>query len=149
MRLDLWLWSVRIYKTRSLASQACRKGAVTVRGAECKPSRLVREGDEIQVQKRHIKVTLKVLQLLTKRVGAKLVSEYYEDLTPEEEIAAARLKARAQWEGPQRESGTGRPTKKDRRELDQMDGGEFPEDLPEEEDRREELFEKWFREADL
>lgn len=151
VRLDLWLWSVRAFKTRSLAAQACRKGAVTIRGAEAKPSRLVRVGDELEVQKLNIKLRLKVEKLLTQRVGAKLVEEYCTDLTPEEEIDAARQRARAKWEGPQRESGTGRPTKKDRRAVDELGGAEepLPEDIEADQQRRDELFEKWFRNSDL
>jgi len=150
VRLDLWLWSVRIFKTRSLAAAACRKGAVTIREAEAKPSRLVRVGDEVEVQKLNIKLLLRVEKLLTQRVGAKVVEEYCTDLTPEEEIEAARARARAKYDGPHRQAGAGRPTKKDRRAVDEMEGAEpMPEEIEEDQQKRDDLFEKWFRNADL
>ena len=142
VRADIWLWSVRVFKTRSLAAQACRKGHVTIRDREIKASRLVRIGDELAVKRRFITLRLRVVDLLTRRVGAKLVPDYCEDLTPEEEIEQARERARSVAEAPKREDGQGRPTKKDRREMDELEAAD---------DRamREELFEKWMRETEL
>mgnify|MGYP005707913849 CR=1 FL=1 len=142
VRLDIWLWAVRIFKTRSLAAQACRKGNVSIRDNVVKASRQVREGDVIAIQKRFFTQTVKVVGLLERRVGAKLVPDSCEDLTPEEEYQSARERARAIMKAPQREAGAGRPTKKDRRELDEIEAAE---------DRttREALFEKWIRSSGL
>ena len=144
VRLDVWLWCVRIFKTRSLAAQACRKGRVTIRDHAAKASRLVRIGDEVLVKRRFLTLHLRVVGLLTRRIGAKVVPDFCEDLTSEEEVEAARERTRAIAKAPQRDDGRGRPTKKDRREMEEME-------LEAAEDRRkrEELFEKWMREAEL
>lgn len=142
VRLDIWLWSVRVFKTRNLAAQACRKGNVRVLDHAAKPSRLVRVGDEVSVKRRFLTIKLRVVGLLSRRVGAKLVPDYCEDLTPAAEIEEARKRASMVAEAPKRVEGEGRPTKKDRREMDEV---------AEAEDRakREELFEKWMRETEL
>ncbi len=142
VRLDIWLWSVRIFKTRNLAAQACRKGQVIILGRPVKASRAVRVGDAITVKRRFITLQLAVLGLLSRRVSAKLVPDFCEDQTPEAEIQAARERASAVAEAPRRGDGQGRPTKKDRRDIDQADEIE-------DRARREELFEKWMRETEL
>lgn len=137
VRLDTWLWSVRIFKTRPLAAQACRKGQVTIRGVTGKPARQIRIGDEIEVERTWVTLNLRVVGLLSRRVGAKVVPEFCEDITPAEEIEKAKQIARLNREGliVQREEGEGRPTKKERRELDAL---EEADDL-----LKEELFDRW------
>ncbi len=123
MRVDKWLWAVRVFKTRSLATDACKKHRVTINGALAKPARDVKEGDIISVRKPPIEYQFKVLGLLKSRVGAKLVPEYMKNITPEEQYEILRLQRLAGF--VDRAKGLGRPTKKDRRSLDQ-----FAETLP-------------------
>jgi ribosome-associated heat shock protein Hsp15 len=119
MRLDQWLWAVRIYKTRSSSADAIKGGHVQINGQPCKPAREVKAGDVIVARVGIVTRTVKVISTPPSRVGAKLVPQFAEDLTPPEEFQK-RL-------APNlvpvmlRERGTGRPTKKDRRDLD----GEF------------------------
>jgi ribosome-associated heat shock protein Hsp15 len=116
IRLDKWLWAVRIFKTRSLASAACRKGQVRISGQAAKPSRAVKIDDTILVEKEEIVRTLKVLQLLERRVGAAAVAQFMEDQTPASELEKApALKTRSPVFRPK---GLGRPTKKNRRLTD-------------------------------
>ncbi len=113
-RIDKWLWSVRAFKTRSQATDACRAGKVKVDETPIKPSREVKTGMIITLQQGPLKRTLKVTGLLQKRVGAKLVGQFMEDLTPEEEyqkLEAIRTMPAA------RARGAGRPTKKERRDI--------------------------------
>jgi ribosome-associated heat shock protein Hsp15 len=115
IRIDKWLWSVRIYATRSLATEECKKGRVTIGGVAVKPSRVVKLGETILVRKNPVTYSYRVLELLGKRVGAKLVPSYMADLTPEEE-----LKKLDESHGGSlftRDRGAGRPTKKDRRDI--------------------------------
>lgn len=114
-RIDKWLWAVRVFKTRSLATEACKAGKVRVAENAVKPSREVREGMVISVQAGPITRTLKVVQLLHNRVGAKLVNEFMEDLTPAEEYAKLELIKQQPF---RRDRGAGRPTKKERRDID-------------------------------
>lgn len=122
VRLDRWLWAARIYKTRPLAVEACRGGKVRIAGDKAKPSHKVKIGETIVAQTEAMKKTVKVLGLAEKRVGAKLVETLLEDLTPPEErelkqVSMAQVILK-------RERGTGRPTKKDRRQMDSfMDTG--------------------------
>jgi len=118
-RIDKWLWAVRLFKTRSLATQACKAGKVKLEGMAVKPSREVREGMELSVQTGPILKTIKVMKLLHNRVGAKLVSEYMQDLTPAEEYAKLEL---IKQEPFRRQKGAGRPTKKERRDIDNWQG---------------------------
>ncbi|WP_353181444.1 S4 domain-containing protein [Parapedobacter lycopersici] len=119
LRIDKYLWAIRLFKTRSLATDACRAGRVKSGGQQAvKPSHVVRIGDNYHVQKGAEKKVLRVTGLLDKRVDAKTAVNFYEDLTPVEEtwgykslIHASTLK---------RDRGTGRPTKKDRREIDEL-----------------------------
>lgn len=116
MRIDKYLWCVRFYKTRSLASEACKKGHITVNGQVAKPSREVYPTDKLSMRKDQIVYKLEILDVPANRVGAKLVSIYCKDTTPEsafEHLELLKL-AKAHY----RAKGTGRPTKKDRREID-------------------------------
>ena len=116
MRIDKWLWAVRQYKTRTLATEACEKGRILINDQSVKPSRLINEGDVINIKRTGLTRTLKVLKLSLNRLNAKLVPEYYTDLTPIDEIEA--YKARLTKITIYRDPGTGRPTKRDRRTLD-------------------------------
>jgi ribosome-associated heat shock protein Hsp15 len=119
VRIDKYLWAVRIYKTRSLATDACRKGKVTVDDLPAKASRMVTTGDLIKVRKMPVTYSYKVLDPIEKRVGARIVDNYVVDVTPEEEL----LKLQRQDDFfVKRERGAGRPTKKDRRLLDDITG---------------------------
>ena len=117
-RIDKWLWVVRIYKTRSIATKACAGGKVKIEGNTVKASRMVRKGDIIQVRKRVIKYEYKVLKIAEKRMGAKLVPDFLEDITPEEELD--KLESAHKQPLQTREKGQGRPTKKERRVMDKV-----------------------------
>ena len=116
VRIDKYLWAVRQYKTRSIATTACDQGKVLINDQPAKASRIVKLGDQISVKRTGLTRTLKVLQITINRLPAKLVSEYFEDLTPLADIEA--FKTRIARSGIYREPGTGRPTKFDRRALD-------------------------------
>ena len=118
VRIDKYLWAIRAFKTRTEATEACKSGRVKVGGQNAKPSRDVSPGEVITLRKGPVTYTYKVLRPLENRVGAKLVPDYVEDLTPEEE--KARLHAPVETFFVTRERGTGRPTKKERREMDQL-----------------------------
>ena len=117
-RIDKYLWAIRAFKTRSEATEACKGGKVKVAGVPAKPSRAVQPGDVIQLRKGIITYTYKVLRPLESRVGAKLVPDYAENLTPESELE--KLKAPVESFFVTRDRGSGRPTKKDRREIEQL-----------------------------
>ncbi|MFL0353512.1 RNA-binding S4 domain-containing protein [Xanthomarina sp. GH4-25] len=116
MRIDKYLWCVRYYKTRSLATTACKKGHVKVNGDPIKPSREVYPTDEVQVRKDQINYTFTINDLPPSRVGAKLVDIYRTDTTPKEAFEAQELLKYSK--DYYRKKGTGRPTKKDRRDID-------------------------------
>lgn len=116
MRVDKWLWAVRLFKTRTQASDACKGGKVKIEGTNVKASREIKEGDEIEVQQALIKKKVKVLKLVKNRVAAKFVVDLMEDLTPKEEYE--RLDMMKQLNHEKRDRGEGRPTKKDRRDID-------------------------------
>lgn len=118
MRLDKWLWSVRVYKTRRLAIEACRAGRVSLNGDVAKPSRSVQCGDEVEARTSSFDRKLRVSGLPQRRVGAKLVTDFLEDLTPKEEYERGRKTAVEGVLG--RARGSGRPTKRDRREIDRF-----------------------------
>ncbi|HRH65302.1 MAG TPA: RNA-binding S4 domain-containing protein [Bacteroidia bacterium] len=120
VRVDKWLWAVRQYKTRTLATTACEQGKIIIQGQAVKPSRHIKIGEEIKLKRTGLIKTLKVLQLTVNRLNAKLVPEYAEDLTPPEEIEA--YKSRASRVTIFRDPGTGRPTKRERRDLDEFMG---------------------------
>jgi ribosome-associated heat shock protein Hsp15 len=123
VRIDKWLWAVRLYKSRSLATTACSAGHVKIEGQHAKPSREIHVGEVISALTGRVRRTVKVLALLDRRVGAKLVSGFLEDQTPPEEYARAREEAsKAAIQFPK---GFGRPTKKQRRQLE----GLFPDVL--------------------
>lgn len=117
-RIDKWLWAVRIYKTRSIAAEACKKGHIMVRDKAVKPSFLVREGDVVQVKKSPIVYSFKVLKCAENRVGAKLVPELMENVTPAEQYEALEMSRISGF--IDRARGTGRPTKKERRSMDEF-----------------------------
>ena len=116
MRIDKYLWCVRYYKTRSIATEACKKGHITVNGQEAKPSRDVFPSDKITLRKDQINYVLTVLDVPPNRVGAKLVDIYRKDETPAE--AFEHLELLRLSKEHYRARGTGRPTKKDRRDID-------------------------------
>ena len=121
IRLDKYLWAVRIFKTRSDAADAVRNNKVTVNGSYAKPSREVKLGDVIAVRKQQVTYSYKVLDLVSSRQPAKNVTLYCLDITPQEELA--KLNVTRETIFVFRDRGTGRPTKKERRELDSlMDG---------------------------
>ena len=124
MRLDLWLWAVRLYKTRNCAAEAIKGGPVKVNGAATKPAHDAKPGELVAARIGVMTRTLRVIDAPRSRVGAKLVAQFAEDLTPSEEfekLRASRQAAHLQSHGV-RERGTGRPTKRDRRLLDGLSG---------------------------
>lgn len=122
-RLDKWLWAARIYKTRTLAADACKNGRVTINGAQAKPSRVVKVGDEVGVKKSPITYTFRVKQAIEKRVGAKFLPDVLENITSAQQYELLEMSRISGFVG--RARGTGRPTKKERRALD-----EFAEETP-------------------
>ncbi len=116
VRIDKWLWAVRIFKTRSQATEACKKGHVTIGELSVRASRLVQVGDIVKVRKAPITKSFKVLALSGKRMGPKLIADFMEDVTPAEELELLEMQKNMRWMA--RDRGTGRPTKKDRRDLD-------------------------------
>lgn len=124
VRIDKYLWAIRAYKTRSEATDACSGNKVRLNGVPAKPSKAIRIGDVIEVHKGSVAFTYKVVQLLENRVGAALVEQYADNLTPENELA--KLHAPKETIVLKRDRGTGRPTKKERRDLDTlMDSMDF------------------------
>ena len=116
VRVDKYLWAMRIYKTRSIATDACKCGRVKMNGVELKPSRTFHIGDVFSVRKGPITYTYRILQLSENRLGAKMIPNYMEDITPKEQLEILELARFAAQSG--RDRGTGRPTKKDRREIE-------------------------------
>ncbi|MDH5828363.1 RNA-binding S4 domain-containing protein [Sphingobacterium sp. SG20118] len=118
LRIDKYLWSIRLFKTRSLATEACKAGRVKLNGQNIKASYVVKIGDIYQVQKGIERKIIKVLGLLERRVDAKTSVQFYEDQTPEEETSAYK----SVFNAPilKRDRGAGRPTKRDRREIDDL-----------------------------
>jgi len=117
-RIDKWLWAVRIFKTRGLATDACRAGSVQVNNLPVKPSRDVRAGETVRVQQGLVTRTLVVRAVPLRRVGPKLVVDFCDDQTPAEEFAKARVQPVQQVLA--RAKGSGRPTKRERREIDRL-----------------------------
>jgi len=120
LRIDKWLWAVRIFKTRTLAGDACRAGKVKMDGFAVKPSRILKIGDIISVSIGPLNKKVKVIALAHNRVSAKLVPGLLEDLTPPEEYE--RIKFMQELNAEKRDRGTGRPTKKERRLIDRLKG---------------------------
>jgi ribosome-associated heat shock protein Hsp15 len=115
-RIDKWLWAARIYKTRTLAADACKNGRITINGTNVKPSRTVKPGDKVGVKKAPITYTFLVKQAVEKRVGAKLIPEILENITSPEQYELLEMSKISGF--IDRARGTGRPTKKDRRAID-------------------------------
>jgi ribosome-associated heat shock protein Hsp15 len=118
VRIDKFLWSVRLFKTRSIASDECRKGRISINSIQVKPSRLITKNEIVTVKKPPVIFTYRVIEPIENRVSAKLVDKFVEDLTPEEEKAKLNMKS-----APgivYRDKGTGRPTKKERRLIDRI-----------------------------
>ncbi|WP_298517911.1 RNA-binding S4 domain-containing protein [uncultured Kordia sp.] len=126
MRIDKYLWCVRYFKTRNIATTACKKGHVKINGATVKPSRDVYPTDKIEVRKEQVSRHLTVLDIPPNRVGAKLVDIYRVDTTPKENFEHLELLKHAK--DHYRKQGTGRPTKKDRREIDEYLDDTFDDD---------------------
>ncbi|HUH18151.1 RNA-binding S4 domain-containing protein [Albibacterium sp.] len=118
LRIDKYLWAIRLFKTRSLATDACNAGRVKLNGQNIKPAYAVKIGETFQIQKGIERKTIKVIGLLKQRVDAKTAVQFYEDLTPVEETQAYK----SAFHAPvlRRDRGTGRPTKRDRREIDNL-----------------------------
>ena len=123
VRIDKWLWAVRAFKTRTQASDACRGGKIKIDGNNVKPSREVTTGDIINVQSGIIKKTFKVLKPVRNRVASKFVAELAEDLTPAEEYE--KLDMLRQLNSEKRDRGAGRPTKRDRRDINKLKGDQY------------------------
>lgn len=115
-RIDKWLWAARIFKTRSIAANACKNGRVTMNGSYIKPSRMIKAGETIDVKKPPIVYSFKVLQPIEQRVGAKLIPEIYENITNPKQYEILQMSRISGF--VDRAHGTGRPTKKERRALD-------------------------------
>lgn len=125
-RIDKWMWAARIFKTRTIAAEACKKGRISINGAMAKAARMVKPGDVIQVRKPPITYSFKVLQPIEKRVGAKLVAEVMENVTPPDQYELLEISRISGFVN--RAKGTGRPTKKDRRSLEEFTAPEFIDD---------------------
>lgn len=118
LRIDKWLWAVRIFKTRSQAAEACKKGRVLIDDVQVKPSRVIKEGEVVFIKRPPVTYQYKVLGLLGKRQSAAIAANYVEDITPKEEKVKLEMKKHAGFEV--RDRGVGRPTKKQRRLIDQL-----------------------------
>lgn len=126
-RIDKWLWAARIYKTRTIAAAACKKGQISLNGNQLKPSRMIKVGDVISVKKPPVTYSFLVKQTIEKRVGAKLIPEVLENVTPPEQYELLEMNRISGF--IDRARGTGRPTKKERRSLDEFTAPEFLDDL--------------------
>ncbi len=115
-RIDKWLWAARIFKTRSIAADACKNGRVTLNGMNMKPSRTIKEGEVVSVKKPPVTYSFKVLKAIEQRVGAKLLPEIYENVTDRKQYELLQMSRISGF--IDRAHGTGRPTKKERRALD-------------------------------
>ncbi|MEA4839970.1 MAG: RNA-binding S4 domain-containing protein [Bacteroidales bacterium] len=121
VRIDKWLWAARIFKTRTIAAEACKKGRISIAGSNLKASRTVKTGDIIEVRKPPITWSFKVLQAIDHRVGARLVTDVLENVTTPEQLEILELSKLNGFVN--RAKGTGRPTKKDRRVLEDFTDG--------------------------
>lgn len=122
VRIDKWLWAVRIFKTRTIAADACKKNRIAIGNTNVKPSKMIRVGDVIEVRRPPVTYSFEVLGLSDKRMGAKLVPDFMKNVTPPEALEVLELEKMAGF--VDRARGTGRPTKKDRRDLE-----DFADDL--------------------
>ncbi len=123
LRIDKYLWAIRLFKTRSLATEACKAGRIKLEGANIKPSHEVRVGETYQISKGTERKIIKVTGLLENRSDYQTAIKFYEDLTPPEQTPAFQ----SMFHAPvlRRDRGAGRPTKRDRREIDDLQGGYF------------------------
>ena len=119
-RIDKWLWAVRIFKTRSIAADACKNGRVTISGTNVKPSHMVKVGETVCVRKPPVTYSYKILKTIEQRVGAKLIPEVYENVTTADQYELLEMNRISGF--VDRARGTGRPTKKERRSLDAFIG---------------------------
>ena len=119
VRVDKYLWAIRIFKSRSMSTNACKSGKVKIEDESVKPSLFLKGGEIIKVRKGQLKYTLKVVELIDKRMSAALVADKYEDITPEEDKLIRKLPSIFH-SSAYREKGTGRPTKKERRDMDKL-----------------------------
>lgn len=126
VRIDKWMWATRIFKTRTIAAEACKKNRIMIGGVNVKPSRMIKVGDVIQVRKPPILFSFKVLALTERRMGAKLVPEYLENVTTPDQYELMEMNRISGFVN--RAKGSGRPTKKDRRELEQFTQPDFDPD---------------------
>ena len=126
IRIDKFLWATRIFKTRTIATDACKKGRVSIAGTHVKPSRPIQTGEIIEVRKPPITFSFKVIGLIENRVGAKLVPNYLENVTTPDQYEILEMNRISGFVN--RAKGLGRPTKKDRRELEQFTEPEFMDD---------------------
>ena len=117
-RIDKWLWASRIFKTRSIAADACKNGRVTIEGVNVKPSRVVKAGEVVAVRKPPITYSFRILKTIEQRVGAKLLPEIYENVTTPDQYELLEMNRISGF--VDRARGTGRPTKKDRRAMDEF-----------------------------
>ena len=129
-RIDKWLWAARIFKTRTIAADACKNGRIAVNGVNVKPSRMVKEGDTVSVRKPPVTYSFKILKTIEQRVGAKILPEIYENVTSPDQYELLEMTRISGF--VDRARGTGRPTKKDRRQMDafidlSFEGFEFDE----------------------
>lgn len=118
VRIDKWMWATRIFKTRTIATEACKKNRIMIGGVNVKASRMIKVGDIIQVRKPPVTYSFRVLALTQNRMGAKLVPDYLENVTTPEQYELLEMNRLSGF--IDRARGTGRPTKKDRRELEQF-----------------------------
>lgn len=125
VRIDKWMWATRIFKTRTVAADACKKNRIAIGGVSIKPSRMIKVGDIIEIRKPPITFSFRVLALTERRMGAKLVPEYLENITPPEQYEVLEMNKISGFVN--RARGLGRPTKKDRRELEQFTGIDMDE----------------------
>lgn len=119
-RIDKWLWAARIFKTRSIAVDACKNGRVTIGGVNVKPSHMVKAGETVSVRKPPVTYSFKILKTIEQRVGAKLLPEVYENVTSPDQYELLEMNRISGFVN--RARGTGRPTKKDRRAMDAFVG---------------------------
>lgn len=137
-RIDKWMWATRIFKTRTISAEACKKGRVSVGGASAKPSRTVKVGDIVEVRKPPVTYSFRVLALTENRLGAKLVPQYLENITPQSQLDLLEIVKISGF--VDRRKGLGRPTKREGRELSRFteeamsDGWDFDFDFDEEEE---------------
>ena len=115
-RIDKWLWASRIFKTRSIAADACKNGRVAMNGSRVKASHMVKEGDVVEVRKPPVTYSFRILKAIEKRVGATMLNEIFENITPPDQYELLEMNRVAGF--IDRARGTGRPTKKERRALD-------------------------------